>query len=380
MSSLDGLLNEVGPILGSSQFSHPSFREVLAARQLADEINSERLSVKHAVHSLWLYDPMWDAMAAQDNSGYCDDLPYGCYFEPKGLRSEWRPALAHLAGMLNADKAREFVDVVGDFHKDNISSIMREPSIHGRSVVLEDFALCARFIGEHPALHENERVKQILDGLLGVAGQCSTSPGQSSIDERSRSAKTALSITKSSYAAMGLINYIISCGHEFHGEYDYNAQDGSKDEAIKAVDALVKSGVKIDENSLIKNICRNSDLNKADFVMLNRFCGIKSIEHIIKALSRDDIFRKFGRGSTVYYECISVALKEIQSQGFKPELIVSFNNTITEAQNGTLMYEYHHALFDFAKHFNWAYSTDLYKLLEKNKMQFWDYWMVYKPK
>jgi len=229
-------------------------------------------------------------------------------------------------------------------------------------------------------LHENKSVKQILDGLLAVACQCSTSPGQSYVDERSRSAKTALSITKSSYAAMGLINYIISCGHEFHGEYDYNAQDGSKDEAIKAVDALVKSGVKIDENSLIENICRNSDLNKSDFVMLNRFCGIKSIERVIKLLSHEDVFRKFGRGSTVYYECISVALRAIQSNGFKPEFIGSFNNAINGAQNETLMHEYHHALFDFAKDFNWAYSTDLYKLLEKNKTQFWDYWKVYKPK
>ena len=382
MSSLDTLLTEVGPILsgsGKESFTHPSFREVLTARQFADEINSGRLSIKSAAH-FWLYDPMWDAMAAQDNSGYCDDLPYGCYFEPKGLRSEWRPALAHLAGMLSEDDAREFVDVVGEFHKGDISGIRSEPSIHGRSVVLEDFALCAKFIGRYQtsvAPEGNE--KQIINALLSVAEDYTDERERAHVYRRAEIAANALALTKSSYAARELVDYVIWC--EKVPDLGYPIDDArmtSSSVAYGTVIKLANSGVEVED-------CLLSHLQKG------RYGNCRSILSLLSALGKQKTLETLIRNMPDEHSVVSAPYNNterylnaifslFEKYEFNPDLIKTFNEQISEISDGKFMHQYHETLERFAYEMINDRQVELYELLEKNKMQFWDYWMVYKPK
>jgi len=390
MSSLDALLAEVRPILGSSQFTHPSFKEVLTARQFADEINSGRLSVKSAAYSLWLYDSYGDVLAAQDNSGYCDDLPYGCYFEPKGLRSEWRPALAHLAGMLNEDKAREFVDVVGDFHKDNISSIMREPSIHGRSVVLEDFALCARFIGRYQTSVSPEgNEKQILDALICVAlvyeGLGPTRDAH--VVEQGRLARSALALTRSEYVAERLVDFIGKA--DVDADMETQRQDLMKYDKISkmreyandVIRGLVKRGVDIDQFLRGRSSKELRHASGVIGILKEEFGGLGCLEELI-----NDLPAVFVSPSSPKRDRYIVAyrlggiFKSMQRLGFPSRFIQLFNDIVSKIREESVIELYRDTLVRFATGFETQYGTSLYNHLEKNKMQFWDYWMVYKPK
>ena len=65
---------------------------------------------------------------------------------------------------------------------------------------------------------------------------------------------------------------------------------------------------------------------------------------------------------------------------FNPDLIKTFNEQISEISDGKFMHQYHETLERFAYEMINDRQVELYELLEKNKMQFWDYWMVYKPK
>src|SRR3989339_1528119 len=60
MQTLDQTLMEVEPIFREVDdrfsFTHPSFQEVLTAKQFADEINSGELSVRDAYVNFWSYE------------------------------------------------------------------------------------------------------------------------------------------------------------------------------------------------------------------------------------------------------------------------------------------------------------------------------------
>jgi len=377
--TLDSLLIEVGPILASSQFSHPSFREVLTARQFADEINSGRLSVKSATYSLWLYDSYGDVLAAQDNSGYCDDLPYGCYFEPTGLKSEWSQVLAHMAGMLNEDKAKEFVDIVGEFHKDKISSIMHKPSIHGRSVVLEDFALCAKFIGRYqtsvsPEGHE----KQIIDALLSVAKKYTDGKESEWVNERARIALNALATTRSSYVARELVDYVAWCANV--PGYENPIDDARLDSSAHSFNTILKladAGVEV-EDSLLSHLPNGNYGNYGSILSLLSVLGkSKSLETLIRNMPDEHSVVSAPYNNTERYLNAIFALFE--KYEFNPDLIKTFNEQISKIGDGKFMYQYHEKLELRAYEMLKYRQVELYKLLEKNKMQFWDYWMVYEP-
>jgi len=134
MQTLEQTLSEVEPILrevdGRFSFSHPSFQEVLTARQFADEINSGKLSVRDAYVNFWSYDEingpsgvkeryadwrdwdlvwmglikdkrLWDSEKLADNS---------C----KILLPAWRNVLLYMAGILESDKAQELMDIINE--------------------------------------------------------------------------------------------------------------------------------------------------------------------------------------------------------------------------------------------------------------------------
>src|SRR5574341_822655 len=258
MTSLESTLKEVEPIMNGT-FAHPSFREVLAARHLAEEINSGKLSVKNAARNLWLYDPYEDFMAAQDAAcNYSDDLPHACEFKPYGLRSEWKSVLAHMADMLNENKAKEFVDAVGEFHKSDINSITSVHYYFGqqRSIVLEDFALCARFIGRYQSSIASEgNEKQILDALICVAlvyeGLGPTRNAH--IVEQGRLARSALALTKSEYVAERLVDFVGKADLDAdlvtqkRDLMKYDEISKMREYADDVISELVKRGVDIDK-------------------------------------------------------------------------------------------------------------------------------------
>ncbi len=161
--TLDNLLKEVEPILQGSHFTHPSFQEVLAARQFADEINSGQLTITRAAYAFWLYDPAEDL--AKIDMEYFDDLyPNHIKLEPRGLKSEWKPVLAHMAGMLSKDNADEFIDVIGVFHSEEIKGLSDGKC--ARYEILEDLAICSKFIGLHQnGVSPGKNAKFVLDTL-----------------------------------------------------------------------------------------------------------------------------------------------------------------------------------------------------------------------
>lgn len=122
---LEQTLEEVEPILRgtdeTSQFTHPSFQEVLTAKQFAEEINSGALPVRDLCRLCWTYDIhtlYW---------GTSEDAPTED-IEVRELSPVWRNSLLLLAGFLpengNQSYASDFIGEMVTAYLDSRSEYM----------------------------------------------------------------------------------------------------------------------------------------------------------------------------------------------------------------------------------------------------------------
>lgn len=383
MTSLDSLLAEVGPILTSSQFAHPSFREVLAARQFMAEISSGQLSMKEAYLNFWSYiEPT---------------KPKELGEEYRTVRPEWRFTLAHIAAMLSDKTAEEFINVISEsyfLYYDQIKGSSFFSEIKFYNAVLSDFALCTRSIGTHPALHGQKRVEQVLDALFELARKFSDGGinGQY-LDVRCAGAHGALQLTKSQKVAVKLVEYIRWCGSV--SDCGYVSDDSkyySRDSAVGTIHQLVKCGVELPEDVFLDNLNQKIDLN-GDCEPIVKFLGYLGGQASLEVLTERLLNNRFlerliwdysdiMKWSAAKDQCrdhFESIFKIIKMHEFEPSLIARFNRIISEAVNENLRDEYHSCLIDLAKDFKRDSGLNLYRHLEGKGVQFFDY-EVYKPK
>ncbi len=383
MTSLESVLREVEPILQGrnfTQFTHPSFQEVLAARQLAHEINSKRLSVRNAYINLWS-EPLFESY--------------------RRVMPDWRSSLTHLSTMLSDLAASEFINVVSE----NRTLIdVKAPSFSEFSVdcdVVYDLKISARCIGEHPALHDSEIVKNIIDILFHVATSgCGSRDVYSTLVDESYGygshsmigAVRALRLTKSERVAAKYAEGM----HEF-----VYAGGVSRTDVPSMVCDLAQRGVKIPEDILLKGQGDRILLShKREHIVefLGEYGGKASLEALTARLSNDQMFAKYLCRDNLLakercYDHFRSMLRIVKRHEFDPDLIELFNNLITGTigkipdsihyQSGkyaeALMSVYHQALSNVAKDFKEESATELYSHLETKGVQFLDSW-VYKPK
>lgn len=365
---LESALRDVEPILrgnGDSQFTHPSFREILAARQFADEINSGKLSVRDAYMSL------------------CKTIDW---FPKLGnftiLWPSLRLVLNHLPSMLDDKAAIELINTISETYfslKDRIESFsVRDLQLP----VLDDLELCARFIGDHPSLHSDERVRQIIDVLMEVVYEnCEKkSSFEYCEDPLYNLAEDALIKTKSSYAATKLLEFNIFLGHLSVREYSSHCQENLKLRASIALESIVKKGAKIYETVLIKSFhpLDLKCLNSSDISFLLDYGGIKSFRHVMEMLAASDDLLGLGFGNE--RDFFGFLLQGIKKYEFEPKMIGHFNNVVSKcASNNFVMNNYHNSLSSFAKFFKPLFGKDLYDYLAAKGIQFFNS-EVYKPK
>ncbi len=392
--TLDAVLREAEPIMNGS-FTHPSFQEILAARQFADEINSGRLGVKRAAYTFWFYDPHEDMMAAQEGSGYRDDLPHAIEFDPAHIKNEWKLVLTCMAEMLNEDRAKEFVDGVGEFHAKRIgkgATIRKEDAlcyladdfqIRQYSAVVDDMILCAKFIGAHPTSVMPKRYsKQILDTLLCAVKNFIDEPDLwtpetwQPIELQAVRALDALAQTKSSYVLQKLIAYVDGRREMIvEGLRYYFQENVLEHDVLCAVKKLALSGVKVSEEILVNHFQECTGRHGRDckyvFDLVGSLGGLKCLEGLIGLLPF-----WFSRGKDYYFPSI---FNVIRRHDFDPDMIRKLNDGISKVSDSKLRSFYSDGLRDFADEILRDNNIDLYQHLEKKGTQFLDS-EVYKPK
>src|SRR3989339_558395 len=126
MQTLDQTLMEVEPIFREVDdrfsFTHPSFQEVLTAKQFADEINSGELSVRDAYVNFWSYEEdaeLW---------GLPKDREW------RALLPAWRNVLLHVVSMLSDDKAQQLVDAISECYNSFIKNKKIDSRPEGRVI------------------------------------------------------------------------------------------------------------------------------------------------------------------------------------------------------------------------------------------------------
>jgi len=325
MSSLDALLTEVGPILNSSQFTHPSFREVLAAKQFAAEINSGKLSVM-------------DAFARIISSN-------GCWIIPNS-----RPVVHRMVEFLREEKALELVDWashVAVFLSKSDLTKFRKSVIGYFDWIVEDLVICAEFIGKHRWADSggHNRAKDVIDILGEVYNECTpkwSSDEHGPIYALYQRAFHGLNQAKSSYANKYL-----------------NAR----------LNAMITSGFILNASAAPDKIRERS----------KGLIRINGADRVLEALV-EGICIVTGEATQEYAPGYLRAAFEIIREGdFKKEHIQQFNDELTKYKgDGNLMEVYRSTLQEFAKDLK-NEGIELYDCLEKNKIQFLD-GMVYKPK
>ena len=372
--TLEQTLAEVGPIFNKGSFPLASMQEVMTAKQFADEINSDRLSVKDTYLNFWSHiDSKITELLGKD---FRMVLP------------DWKLVLHHLPGMLYENIACELVEVVSESYikyKNELDFGFDEEYIDG---ILEDLAICAKFIGSYQSLHSNCAANHILNCLVSVACRFG---GDERENIRSDVANKVLGLTKSKKVAEDLIDFIRWCGPVLdHGYPTDDARLHARSRVTKTIDEIGKSGVEI-ENILLKNLYSGMDMCEGFepiVGLIGSFGGKTSLKVLMNRLLNHDVLKRLSWGEAAGFNYFVVAhqcfnhfysiFKIIKRTGFDPELIKQFNDCITGSRSGRLIAEYHRALSSFAKDFKEVTGKDLYDHLEKNKMQFWDYWMVYK--
>jgi HEAT repeat protein len=104
MQTLDQKLTAIEPVLRysdeTSQFSHPSFQDVLTAKQFADEINGGKLSLREAYLNYWscsVNSTIWNLAADK---------------ELRVLLPAWTRNILFLEPMLSLDDTQELLDII----------------------------------------------------------------------------------------------------------------------------------------------------------------------------------------------------------------------------------------------------------------------------
>jgi hypothetical protein len=326
--TLDNLLSEVSPILNSSQFTHHSFLEVLAARELANEINSGKVSVRVAY--------------AKIIGMHIADYNF--------INPDWWPVMHHMVGMLSEEKAREMVDTISDFAvkctEESLFGFSRWPESLA-DLVVGNLAICAEYIGRHQWAHcePQGRVKDIIDILLQIFNDCKPK----------------------NYTNPEIPIYL---GHE---------------RAVKALRQI--NSVYADK--LIRDPL-NSDLC-ANFFLSGRFSPSQTKnlwEGLVQIVGTDrlldallDYMRVFpGEGLQERVpRYMGLLFEIIKKSDFEKEHIKRFNDELAKWQNDVnFMKTYRSSLNELAQGLK-SSGIDLYVILEKKGAQFLDS-EVYKPK
>lgn len=104
-------------------------------------------------------------------------------------------------------------------------------------------------------------------------------------------------------------------------------------------------------------------------------CGGETALEFLFGLLRDPHTQVVDRD--ILRDYFAIMLGSIHDHGFEPDLIRRFNQHISGFPgNGPVMHAYHEKLRDYC---NWRFGTGLYERLERNGVQFWDYWLIYHP-
>jgi hypothetical protein len=356
MNSIEEIVkDEDNPLLrrlpeGRFTFANDPDREIAAARYFADIINSEGLYIKYAYARFWTernpYEPV-------DSN------------EITRLSISLRPTLKILAEMLDDEKASIFVDVISESCIKKLSR--KDIGRFRESEIFRELEICTRCIGSHPSLQKKERAIEIFKELLG---DNSKAPLESLFDDlreehigHTDEALSALSFTNSSYVAERLIT-----------EMDYKRGYGI--EYVKCLERLIKGGVVLKSQTLAKTIEKSPFFARDLFDIITKFGRKEYLEVLVNMLSEQNFISSLSSDKHIsMYNCrnyFGTVFALIEKQGFDPNSISFFNEKISKSPE-MLKKRYRQVLGEFAKEY-------LYKKLEKGNMQFWDYWMVYKPK
>ncbi len=346
--TLNDILKKVEPILGGDeifQFAHPSFREVLAARQCADEINSGRLNIK--------------------------DVPVEKERRRAGRgRALFNEFYLHMVNLVNEDKAKEFVCSVGDMHAESIARLSSDFPKWSDDSIINDLLTCAAYVGKFKNTNfPDGQAKEILDALLLIERHICSAHHDFHFSTSVDFVKDALALTGSNYVVRKLIDIIRYSDRElFLGTTRFYRPHYT---AIE----LAKSGADVEGYLLELLPKRDARGNAGFFHLLADVGGLKSLEALIQEMPRENSFASVSSNSNhLYFLTIFSILRRYD---FNPNQIKLFNEKISNVENGEFLKSYHHALELFAKLF--SFRGNLYDHLEAKGVQFFDSW-VYKPK
>ena len=319
--TLDNVLKEVEPIFQSSNFTHPSFQEILAARQFAEEINSGRLSVMAAYHKM---------------SSSFGPIP------------NIRPVIYHMVDLLSKEKALELVELVSHvtvfFHKSDRKFNRSFVGLWDR--IAGDLVVCAKFIGKHEwdDSEASSRARDIIDMLGRVYYECAP---------------------KLSSDEFGPIHKLYQ--HVFHGLNKAKSTYANKHFNARLY-ALVTSGAMFASSpdrirEFSRSTVSNLGVDRALEVLLEGLC-----------MFTDGMTQEYAPG---YLRTIFEVIKGVD---FEKKYVGQFNNELSRWQNdGKFKELYRSALQAFAQDFKKDTGSGLYDALEKTGVQFFDSG-AYKPK
>ncbi len=324
---LESTLREIEPIFQGNHFTRPSFQEILAASQFANEMNSGRLSVKDAYYGIIVV------------RHYSCDL----------IRSHLRPVVHRMVDFLSEEKALELVELISEFE---VESSEKWPwkfrSYHEGKIddVVEDLVLCAEFIGKHrwADAEGHNRAKDIIDLLGKVYDECAP---KLSIEELTPFGKRYY---RSSYAL-----------HQAKSKY----ADKHLNARLKSM--IVSSTILRSDPDMISEFSRStvSDL------------GVDiPLEALLEGLCVYTDGGHLKLNGQIYLRTIFEVIKE---GNFEKEHIKQFNDELAKwHSDDDFMEFYRSTLKEFTQDLKKS-GIVLYELLDKKDVQFFNSG-VYKPK
>ena len=395
MNPLESLLREVEPIFQGSHFTHPSFQEVLTARQFAEEINSGRLNVKDAYTNFW--------------SKKEPTLSKRLSHEFRMVSYAWRSVLNHLSGMLSENSTLEFLRVISECslkYKKDLDFCAKGGYIDR---ILEDFTLCAQCIGLHQELDLTKKPAysaiEFLMSFIKAPRREYDTPLR--FDFRIDKAVSALIQTKSTFVAENLVAYIKFCEESSNGEessdntgddegdfgysffnfqdiYEEDCKDKQRENlaksegiAKKCLRAMSEGGTKIPayvpEDPLM--------VSQDDMWFVGKFGDAHCLDTLLIWMSNEVLFPVTGNKPLTEEYCnyFGAVFEILRRHDFRPELMRQFNDKFSKTKNHHFTEAYHICLKELAAKMSNPHDIDLYEHLEVKGVQFLDSW-VYKPK
>ncbi len=393
--TLDAVLREVGPILASSQFAHPSFREVLTAKQFADEINSGKLSVRDAYLEFW--------------SRREPTLSERLSTEFRIVSSDWTSVLNCLCGMLSKNGAQEFLEVISEcslkYKKD--LDFYAKGAYFDR--ILEDFLLCAKCIGLHQDLDATQKpAYNVIDFLMSLikAHKDKYDPPLR-FHLRVDKAASALIQTRSAYVAENLAAYLKFCEESLHGEdtsdnssndedefgysffnfsdmFEQQCEDDQRDNLGKS-ESIAKTCLRTmsEDGTTIPAYVPEAPslINQDDMWFIGKFGDAHCLDTVLNWMSGSELFPHVGAKplSEEYFNYFEAVFEILRRYDFKPALMRQFNEKFLKTKDGEFTEIYHDRLKNLTAKMADLHDIDLYCHLEAKGVQFCDSW-VYKPK